>query len=95
MREAKLGDVIYKVKPLTPSALPYSNLIGKLVLRQPETLEEAKKIEEEINQTYQKIFEYTVTPKPTNPSIFNDLLDLISEETNKVIEQANSFRKQP
>jgi hypothetical protein len=90
--EKELDGVKYILIPIPPYASPYTVLIGNLLRKKTETVQEAETVSAEIQKAMDKLFTVTVKPKPRvdhETQLFNELNEL----TKKVIDEADFFHK--
>lgn len=90
--EKEIDGVKYKLTPIPPHASPYNVLVADLLMKKPETVEDAEKISSEIKKAMVKLFAETVTPTP-KPEHHIQLFNALTELTTEVMKEAGLFRK--
>jgi len=88
----KIGEAEYDVEPITPDLSPFLTRYGELAKTQPKSLEEAKKLQEEIREAVDVLLKENVKPDPPKEHRLQALQTVINL-TKQVMDEAECFRK--
>lgn len=92
-KQIKIENKTYTIQPIPPSLTPLATLAAKLLTKEPQTVEDAEEIGQQLQTIIQKLLAGTVTPKQIAPEHTTQLYGAVSRLTEQVVEAAGFLPK--